>query len=369
MRNSLQQLNIAHLSAMRESASAARFSYDAEAALAHRQSEFAESEAAAAQAARWRPVLVDRGVLTCPRLSLSRSRQDTWHHGTPTLRPASHHTAVVGPDLTPALQYLERHAGQLHRRSALRETWNSWCLRVTVARLRAELETALASDLQVQRESRDKAQDLQVGQENAEVVTSLKRLVLEFRHRMAAALVDLAPSSDDALPMLVGALDRGRRSFGRFLHAALFLYQKLRALVPSELLEPLQDPLCKLVPLPFYVLPYKVQHALKHGLAAAVRGTRPVAVPSTRSDEEQLSLFEERLPLAAGSSIEVPTFLLSILRFRAQLASKANKDAPVAPDPSSGTPLRDRVDVLIVDALTVYMSAWRSGLRELALQR
>lgn len=49
----------------------------------------------------------------------------------------------------------------------------------------------------------------------------------------------------------------GRGAFGRLLHASLFLYQKLRTLVPTELEVTMKDPLSKLVPVPFYVLPYK----------------------------------------------------------------------------------------------------------------
>ncbi|CAE7332813.1 RAB26 [Symbiodinium natans] len=42
-------------------------------------------------------------------------------------------------------------------------------------------------------------------------------------------------------------------------HASLFLYQKLRTLVPSELEETMRDPVSRLVPVPFYVLPYKAR--------------------------------------------------------------------------------------------------------------
>merc|ERR1740138_735391 len=72
-------------------------------------------------------------------------------------------------------------------------------------------------------------------------------------------LVHAAPRRE----VLAQALGSGRHGFGRFFHAALFLYQKLRTLVPSELFETMQDPLSKFVPVPFYVLPYKVQHALR----------------------------------------------------------------------------------------------------------
>merc|ERR1719498_1701344 len=101
---------------------------------------------------------------------------------------------------------------------------------------------------------------------------ALKRLLLEFRQRLVAALRDMLPStSAESRTLLVDNMDRGRRSFGRVFHAALFLYQKLRALVPTELHESLHDPLSPIIPFPFYVLPYKAQHAFR-SLTALSRG-------------------------------------------------------------------------------------------------
>merc|ERR1712061_896560 len=98
------------------------------------------------------------------------------------------------------------------------------------------------------------------------------RLVLEFRHRLSSYFMELLPADAvEAQIVMTETLERSRRGFGRVLLAALFLYQKLRTLVPTELHEAMEDPAGKLVPLPFYVLPYKSQHVLRQGAAAVVR--------------------------------------------------------------------------------------------------
>merc|ERR1712178_418949 len=139
----------------------------------------------------------------------------------------------------------------------------------------AEFDMFIADDHRVAREcqAREQAAPTSVSEFNDLTVATLRRLLLEFRLRLVAAVSDMSPSaSAESRALLVENLDRGRRSFGRIFHAALFLYQKVRAFVPSELQESLHDPLSKIAPFPFYVLPYKAQHALQHGLAALVHG-------------------------------------------------------------------------------------------------
>merc|ERR1712066_506392 len=150
-----------------------------------------------------------------------------------------------------------------------------------------------------------------------------------------------------------------------------FLYQKVRAYVPSELQDSLKDPLSKLVPLPFYVLPYKAHHAMQRGLTA-IESPRQSQKPSTRKGSiaapppmssdmredwfrEKISDLEEMLPLASSSSVAVPHFLAHLMQCR-DLTLRAGMDEELF---LKEAPLRDRFDVLIADAVTVYMSAWR----------
>ncbi|CAL1148760.1 unnamed protein product [Cladocopium goreaui] len=94
-------------------------------------------------------------------------------------------------------------------------------------------------------------------------LASLKSFIFEFRQRVAESVSELPGAAQAAHGLegsqaLVKTLELGRGAFGRLLHAALFLYQKLRTLVPTELEVTMRDPLSRLVPVPFYVLPYKV---------------------------------------------------------------------------------------------------------------
>lgn len=285
--------------------------------------------------------------------------------------------------------YAERHIEHLQRRMLLWDAWQLWSTLVRTADLRARLELAVADELHLATQCKAREQGL------ASVLTarfpeptaaSLKRLLLEFRHRVAAGLAEVLPADPvdpvEACMVLAGTLERGRRSFGRVLHAALFLYQKLRTLVPSELQEPLADPLSRLVPVPFYVLPYKAQHAMRRGAARIVQGCRrdarsgtlpmPAPRPGAPGQERQsfqawlaarVEELEERLPLNASSPVEVPNFLAQLLWVRAQAAAGATggQGAAVHGGPRIGQEahLQDCLDVLLADALTVYMSAWR----------
>jgi len=301
--------------------------------------------------------------------------------------------------------YMERHLLRLHRSMRLRQAWECWLSHKRATEFRAEFDMVVADDHRIarEREAREKVNPQLATSELDELtMATLKQLLLEFRLRLVAAVSDMSPSSSpESRALLVENLDRGRRCFGRIFHAALFLYQKLRAFVPTELHESLHDPLSKLVPFPFYVLPYKAQHALKRGLSALSHGTpgqtrsaspsrggkpgnqarsaspsrggKPgkVAAPchgGTETREEwfgkRIAELEEHLPLASSSRVEVPHFLSRLLQCRA-LATQGGGDE----DDDEEAPMRDRFDVLLADALTIYMSAWRtSGTPESAAQ-
>jgi len=278
--------------------------------------------------------------------------------------------------------YVERRIWLLHKRVALMDAWQVWAMHVHTAEARAQMELAVADELWLATECKAREQGLtdvlgaRWPEQNG---VTLKRLVLEFRHRIAAALSEMMTGAPErARTLLMENLADGRKSLGRLLHAALFLYQKLRTLVPSELQESLQDPLSKLVPMPFYVLPYKAQLALKHGAAAIVRGgcrcrrsRSPLRMFSLHAPEaedketrpvwlEALVLdLEERLPLASSSQTEVPSFIAHALLARMQVASTGNACYAEGTVPAQDMQIRDRLDVLVVDALTVFMSAWR----------
>jgi len=248
---------------------------------------------------------------------------------------------------------------------------------------------AMADDKQVARE-REARESFSPHASEFVDAAAIKRLLLEFRQRLAAAAADMLPSaSAESRALLVENFDRGRRGFGRIFHAALFFYQKVRAFLPSELQESLHDPLSKIVPFPFYVLPYKAKHAMHRSLTSLVRGVpkqrspssspartasantrssspapaRAPAIPAkedagTREEwfRKRISELEERLPLASTSKVEVPHFIAHLLHCRA-LANSGVEDADIEDEAH----LRDRFDVLLADAFTVYMSAWRTA--------
>mmetsp|Transcript_42867 Transcript_42867/g.100554 ORF Transcript_42867/g.100554 Transcript_42867/m.100554 type:complete len:917 (-) Transcript_42867:60-2810(-) len=277
--------------------------------------------------------------------------------------------------------FVERCVDRLYRRSLLWDVWQMWLLHLQVADIRAQLDLALSDELKA---SRDRRQLLDGGGDSlAErlpdtTMATLKDLLAEFRHRTSAFVGDLSPvhEGSEAPSTMAAALSRGRDQFGRFFHAALFLYQKLRSLVASELREQLQDPLCQLVPLPFYVLPYKLQNALRTSSAAMVRGVRgsgtgglrqlpgpPDAADPDAWFKTHIHRMEEHLPLSSRSPAAVPRYLCELLSFRDEVKQRQPRPGTLQSDSESSHPLevhwRDRTDVLLVDALTVFMSAWR----------
>jgi len=287
--------------------------------------------------------------------------------------------------------YAERRILNLQRRLCLWDAWHKWCWHIRDADVQARLELAIADELHTA--SACKARELGLGEllrvrYSGATAESLKRLILEFRHRVAASIAELLPSSSmdlvESRTVLAGVFDRGRRSFGRLLNASLFLYQKLRALLPSELEEPLQDPLSRLVPVPFYVLPYKAQFAMRQGAIRLTAGRRggmgkekqqPLLRPAPPKEEghgafntwllARIEELEERLPLNASSSFAVPNFVALLLRVRDEAAAVSpqtctdRKAAPHDGLSAESVHMQDRLDVLLADAFTVYMSGWR----------
>jgi len=275
--------------------------------------------------------------------------------------------------------HMDRHLQRLRKRWLLSGAWQSWSSHVHKAGLRAQLDMVIADERKIAKECNARSQGAAEALETEitePTVAALKQLLLEFRQRLVAALADMLPSkSVESRALLVDTLDRGRCCFGRIFHASLFLYQKVRALVPTELLESVHDPLSKLVPFPFYVLPYKAQHALQRGLSALAHGVPTKArsrsssparagTPNKGDAETREEWFnkrifelEERLPLASSNKVEVPHFLARLLNCRAM----AHVGAADARDLDDEAPLRDRFDVLLADAFTVYMSAWRTA--------
>jgi len=220
----------------------------------------------------------------------------------------------------------------------------------------------------------------------AGVFSTLKRLILEFRHRLSTYFMERLPAEPAAeaqrAAAMVEFLDRTRRGLGRVMHAMLFLYQKLRTLVPTELHDAMEDPAGKLVPLPFYILPYKAQHALRQGAVAVVQSAygapRPPQCPRVPLDcpddvrgfgdprlarwlAEHVAELEELLPLHANSAVEVPHFAARLLKVRLEATRAAGREAWQGAAMPREAHLQDRLDVLLLDALTVYMSAWRSA--------
>jgi len=287
--------------------------------------------------------------------------------------------------------YTERRILNLQRRLYLWDAWHQWSWRVRDSDVQARLELAIADELHTSVAC--KARELGLGEllrvrYSGATAESLKRLVLEFRHRVAASIAELLPSSSmdlvESRTVLAAAFDRGRRSFGRLLNASLFLYQKLRALLPSELEEPLQDPLSRMVPVPFYVLPYKAQFAMRRGASRIAAGRQesmgkekqqPGFRPAPSKGEghgafhawllARIEELEERLPLNATSSFAVPNFVALLLRVRNEAAAVSPQtctDLKAAPHEGLRAELvhmQDRLDVLLTDACTVYMSGWR----------
>mmetsp|Transcript_50430 Transcript_50430/g.117710 ORF Transcript_50430/g.117710 Transcript_50430/m.117710 type:complete len:877 (-) Transcript_50430:29-2659(-) len=280
---------------------------------------------------------------------------------------------------TAVRMYVERCVDRLYRRSLLWDVWQVWLLHMQFADLRAQLDLALSDELQASRDRR-LLQD-SIGQARVERISdvtmaTLRELLVEFRQRTSAFLSELLPSGGSDWPtVMASALNKGRNQFGRFFHASLFLYQKLRTLVGSELRETIQDPLSQLVPLPFYVLPYKLQHALRASSAAMVRGARssrqgkggrPLAGDAESYFSERVGKMQENLPLSSQSQVDVPHYLADLMNLRVEVnepPSRPGGTPRVTQEERQLSQVRcgDRLDVLAADALTVFMSAWRTN--------
>jgi len=282
-----------------------------------------------------------------------------------------------------SLALLEHRMAACERRLLLAEIWRSWSAPAKVSALRARMELVLTDELRLASERRAREQVTADGDLDSELphgglvegkVSMLKSLILEFRQRVAEALAE-APgasaaangSTEAALHALVATLELGRGGFGRLLHASLFLYQKLRTLVPSELEVTMNDPLSRLVPVPFYVLPYKVRLALQRGSSGLARGEPEVCAPHGKrrgGKKAQLEDLQDRLPLCASDPTAVPGFLSQLLSVRATAGESAEPmTAAAAAQNLNGAGFRDGLDLLAADALTVYMSGWRLSVR------
>eukprot|EP00746_Dinoflagellata_sp_MGD_P165316 gnl/MRDRNA2_/MRDRNA2_94517_c0_seq1.p1 gnl/MRDRNA2_/MRDRNA2_94517_c0~~gnl/MRDRNA2_/MRDRNA2_94517_c0_seq1.p1 ORF type:complete len:1036 (-),score=243.87 gnl/MRDRNA2_/MRDRNA2_94517_c0_seq1:151-3258(-) len=262
------------------------------------------------------------------------------------------------------LRYFARRVTMLQNKGLLWDTWLLWTSMHHLV-MRSRLEASAADEVQFQTECAAREAGLQdllksrhISEGSMRVV---KGLLLEFRHRLASAICEALPQVDTDLETrrkaLVRLLDIGRSSFGRALNAAVFLYQKLRTLVPSELFEEIEDPLGGVVPLPFYVKSYKVKHALKRMTQPRGSSQGEGVTPRKAGLASRIEELEERMPLNARSFFEIPHFIADLAEVRAQASStRGLEEADLA---QSLPQLRDRLDVLLVDSLTIYMSAWK----------
>jgi len=267
----------------------------------------------------------------------------------------------------------ERRVGQVQdfcRRALLLLLWQAWQMQVTP---RGPELTQSAEHV------------FEVGPEVATTVT-LRRLALEFRHRVSAFFLDLvdhAPADEPQRKVhrLAEDLELARRKFGRLLHATFFLYQKLRTLVPSELQGILE---CQAAPsphLPFYVMPYKlgaaglaecgVKIAAPQGGEGAIEESSCVPESFLAWIRSRIAELEEALPLEGGNCTiaELPGFIAELLRVRGEALSQTDiiltRRGQAAAEQgrlsNEEAFLHDRLDVLLADALTMYMSTWRSA--------
>jgi len=295
----------------------------------------------------------------------------------------------VSPQSQARLEVWIRHRlMSLEQRQLLLEVWHSWSATAKVSALRARLELVLLDELRLAKVREEAKFDMQSyleeqlrnsshwpegtgpaqpdppmeGFENK--LASLKSFVFEFRQRVAESVAELPGASQAAHGLegsqaLVKTLELGRGAFGRLLHAALFLYQKLRTLIPTELEVTMRDPLSRLVPVPFYVLPYKVPPKVRLavqevGVQRSVGGlARSLARGGPGQGRGQLEELQDLMPLCASDRTAMPGFLAQLLRIRA--AEPLDSHAPQR----SGAGYRDGLDQLVVDSLTVYMSGWR----------
>lgn len=341
----------------------------------------AEAASASAEEARKASAhaLADKGVATPGAATASLCGDTLWPASLWGPRRVAEDSARAAIRM-----YAESRILALQRRLLLQDGLHLWMAVTRSGSLRAQVEVAVADELWAATECRAREKGL-AGVLTARfpdaTFSTLKRLILEFRRRLSAFFMELLPADPvEAQMAMAGLLDSTRRSLGRVLHATLFLYQKLRTLVPTELHEAMEDPAGKLVPLPFYVMPYKSQSVLRQGADAVVRsaygaprGARtpkvPIECPANLKGSgdprlttwmaEHAAELEELLPLHSSSPTEVPHFLERLVRVRVQAVRAASGKAHRPSMPPGDAQLHDRLDVLLLDALTVYMSAWR----------
>lgn len=286
--------------------------------------------------------------------------------------------------------WLMHRLKRLEQRQLLLEVWHSWSATAKVSALRARLELVLLDELRLAKVREEAKFDVNSylseqlrssshwpegsgpaqsdppmeGFENK--LASLKSFIFEFRQRVAESVSELPGAAQAAHGLegsqaLVKTLELGRGAFGRLLHAALFLYQKLRTLVPTELEVTMRDPLSRLVPVPFYVLPYKVPPKVRLavqevGAQRSVGGlARSLARGGPGQGRGQLEELQDLMPLCASDRTAIPGFLAQLLRIR----GAGPPSEPMEGEPRRGAGYRDGLDQLVVDALTVYMSGWR----------
>jgi len=287
--------------------------------------------------------------------------------------------------------WLMHRLKRLEQRQLLLEVWHSWSATAKVSALRARLELVLLDELRLAKVREEAKFDVNSylseqlrssshwpegsgpaqsdppmeGFENK--LASLKSFIFEFRQRVAESVSELPGAAQAAHGLegsqaLVKTLELGRGAFGRLLHAALFLYQKLRTLVPTELEVTMRDPLSRLVPVPFYVLPYKVPPKVRLavqevGAQRSVGGlARSLARGGPGQGRGQLEELQDLMPLCASDRTAIPGFLAQLLRIRGAAGPPSE---PMEGEPRRGAGYRDGLDQLVVDALTVYMSGWR----------
>lgn len=285
-----------------------------------------------------------------------------------------------------------RHLSGLERMQLLSVVWRLWAGPAKVSALRARLELILLDEFRLAKAREEVQEELKEflqprlrspelwpqvfggpvpgdacetsdGQIEAgsleRKLAVMKSFVLEFRKRVAEAVAELPGALNDFAEgqALQTTLEIGRGSFGRLLHASLFLYQKLRTLVPSELEETMRDPVSRLVPVPFYVLPYKFRLAVHRGVGGLAQG---IAAPRKGScPRAHLQELQDMMPLCTSDGA-VPNFLARLLAVRGAEAEPVSSE-PATEAAAAGAPsgVRDGLDQLVVDALTVYMSGWR----------
>eukprot|EP00931_Biecheleriopsis_adriatica_P087576 TRINITY_DN62019_c0_g1_i1.p1 TRINITY_DN62019_c0_g1~~TRINITY_DN62019_c0_g1_i1.p1 ORF type:complete len:1094 (+),score=230.28 TRINITY_DN62019_c0_g1_i1:82-3363(+) len=294
------------------------------------------------------------------------------------------------PATASSLDLLECRLAACERRQLITEAWGVWSAQLKVSALRTRLELIIADEFRLAAERHCRESMPVEGQDSEEryasgrdlldsTIGTIKSLLVEFRQRVAEAVAEAPGASSAAsgtteasLQGLVATLELGRGAFGRLLHAALFLYQKLRTLVPSELEVEMRDPLSRMVPVPFYVLPYKVRLAVKRGVKRGpiglARGQPPHNLQRRGTpfgSKAQVEELQDLLPLCASDPVAVPRFLGKLLNVRSQAQESAFDAEPRMADALEvgGAGFRDELDQLVADALTVYMSGWRLSVK------